>query len=102
MANFFKDYHAQLKAKREQENAAENERKQKERARLDYIDGLRRGDAVKWSILVYAGTDKPANIQTLYFSDIISDDTLLLAEDKQTAKAGKGYFYDACGVILPA
>lgn len=100
MANFFKDYHAQLKAKREQEQAQKDKGTMRETARRDYIYGLKRGDRVKWSVLVYAGTDTPANIQTLYFADIISDNTLLLAEDKQTAKAGRGYFYDVCGVII--
>lgn len=99
MANFFKDYQAEVKRKREQERAEELKRINKERARRDYLDGLERGDKVKYSVLVYAGTETPANVQTLYYAGRVSADSVLLSDDRQQARNGYGYLCDECGIL---
>lgn len=89
MANFFKEYQKELREKREKE----------ERKEPNFINGLERGQKVKYSILVYTGTEIPANIQTLYFAAKIDDTTVLLNENKKEATQGKGFIYDACGIL---
>lgn len=100
MANFFKDYQAEIRRKREQERAREIKQAQAERARRDYLDGLERGDKVNYSILVYAGTETPANVQTLYFVSRFSDTGVLLADTKRQAMTGRGNIYSVHGIII--
>lgn len=56
MARAFKEYREAAKAKRENEREQERKRQEAEQARQRYIDGLKKGDKVKYSDLVNAHT----------------------------------------------
>lgn len=99
MANFFKDYQAEIRRKREQERAEELRKTQAERDRAAYLDGLERGDPVRFSVLVYSGTETPANVQRLYFVANIGGGHCLLADTKKQAMTGRGSIYATHGIL---
>lgn len=95
-----KKHHQERRRNAEQEHAREIKQAQAECARHDYLDGLERGDKVKYSVLVYAGTETPAKVQTLYFVSRFSDTGVLLADTKQQAMTGRGNIYSVHGIII--
>lgn len=90
MANFFKDYQAEIRRKREREHAREIEQAQAERARRDYLDGLERGDKVKYSVLVYAGTETPQGVAEHRKGDLYIMKIILYKTAEQGDKVCKG------------
>ena len=93
MANFFKDYQAELRVKREAEEQ-EKQKAQEEARKIDnYIESLPRGKRVKIN-------KRYAENGFLYFADILSENSVLLSDDKENAKAGRGWIKDKNIIIL--
>lgn len=86
MANFFKDYQAQVKAKREAEERAKQqpERKEYETGEVVMIDKR------------YDHTEKQTGRK--YFVTYLKDH-VLLADNKKQAMEGRGYIYDLSVIV---
>lgn len=93
MANFFKDYQAEIRAKREAEAREEREAREAARKLDAYLESLSRGQRVKVN-RAYAENG------FLYFANIFSADSILLSDDKANAKAGRGWIYDKNIIIF--
>lgn len=78
MANFFKDYQAQIKKEKEVENLQENKCIEYNQGQIVYIQ------ASLWS-------DK--NKHKKYFADYLDDGYMLLADNKKDALNGFGRIY---------
>ena len=92
MANFFKEYQATVKAKKEEEARRKYEDREKAREIADYFYSLVRGQRVK--------VDKAyAENGYLYFADNLDDGHILLSETKKEAVSGYGYIYSKDVVI---
>ena len=80
MANFFKEYHAELKEKR---TVTENKEK-------EYVYSI--GEPV-YIHQVYGKNNKK------YFADYLERDMVLLADSKKDAMSGYGYIYSKYDII---
>ena len=83
MANFFKDYHASIKADREAKENAKEKPIEYNRGQIVYIDP------------VY---DEDRNGKR-YFVEELSCNNVLLAKTKKDAMNGYGYIYHKCDII---
>lgn len=92
MANFFKDYQKTIREKREEEKKAEMAAKAKAKEYAEYFSCLNKGAKVKVN---------PAYAECgyMYFADQINDNSVLLSDDKESAKHGYGYIYAESVVI---
>ena len=87
MANFFKAYQSEIRAKRDAETRKPG------RNVGEYLASLARGQRVKVN-------RRYAESGYLYFADIINDNYILLSDDKTNAKAGRGWIYDESVIIF--
>jgi len=87
MANFFKEYQAGVRAKREQESREKREQEQKRNEIQNYIDSLKVGQKVKYSFLV----DSKGN-KVVYVGYFISDGSthIWISKTKDGAKKRQG------------
>ena len=85
MANFFKGYHAQLKADRESVKAA---------ATPEITPEYCTGDIVR----INPYLDENRNGKR-FFVDYLSDNHILLAKTKKDALSGNGYIYHLCDIV---
>lgn len=83
MANFFKEYHAERRAK-ESVKATRNIRKE-----------YNRGDVININPIY----DENRNGKR-YFVDYLSDSSVLLAKTKKDAMNGYGYIYSVCDIKM--
>lgn len=92
MANFFKEYQAELKARRAAEKQAELQRQAEQKAYEEYFLDMPKGKRVKVN---------PAYSESgyLYFAAGIGHGCVLLTENKEEARHGYGYIYDNSIVI---
>lgn len=81
MANFFKEYHAELKA----------ERKATEKKAKEDIVEYKRGQVVYIKPFNLLFDDR--NARKRYFADYLSDHSVLLAETKKEALDGYGHIH---------
>lgn len=90
MANFFKEYYAELRAKMYAE--AEQERKEREewQKKKNYIDSLKKGQKFKYSRYINSNTGKPI-IEYGYFIERFSDTSILYSNTKETALKDRGW-----------
>ena len=93
MANFFKDYQKTIREKREEEKKAEMAAKAKTNEYDEYFSCLNKGAKVKVN---------PAYAECgyMYFAGQISDNSVLLSDNKENAKHGYGYIYTKSVVML--
>lgn len=80
MANFFKDYQAQVKTKREAEELAKREPE-----RTEYNVGQ--------VVYINPAYDWNDNNGKKYFVDYLGDNSILLADTKKEAMSGYGHIY---------
>ena len=80
MANFFKEYQADIKAKKQAEENAKVKHVEYNRGQLVYINPM---------------YDADRNSKR-YFADYLSDGFILLAKTKKDAINGYGQIYSAC------
>lgn len=83
MANFFKDYHAEVKAKKEAEENAKGKPIEYTRGQIVYINPI---------------YDSERNGKR-YFVDDLGGGNVLLAKTKKDALSGYGYIYDRCNIV---
>lgn len=83
MANFFKEYHAQIRAKREAEENAKPKRIEYDEGQLVYINPI---------------YDIDRNGKR-YFVTYLDDECVLLAKTKKDAMSGYGYIYDISDIV---
>lgn len=83
MANFFKDYHAEVKARREAEAKQKPERKEYDIGQIVRINPMYDSD----------GNGKR------YFVTYLSGDCVLLAKTKKDAMNGYGYIYSESSIV---
>lgn len=100
MANFFKDYQREIREKRLAEIKAEQERKQADRMRRDYLDGLKRGAKVKYSICIDTATRKPIIYTGYLTSNDSESDYIWVADTKEKALNGYGATVSKSAVII--
>lgn len=99
MANFFKEYQAQVREKQEQERIAEQEERRKIAEVEDYINGLRKGQKVKYSFLIDVATGKPVIYEGYFCAD--AETHIWVSETKEDALRGRGRTVDKQFVIVP-
>ena len=80
MANFFKEYHAEIKAARDAKEAAPKKTVNYDRGQIVYINPM---------------YDENRNGKR-YFVEYLGDNSVLLAKTKKDAMNGYGYIYDIC------
>lgn len=99
MANFFKEYHAELRAKRQAE--AEQERKAIEewQEKQNYIDRLKKGQKFKYSRYINSITKKPI-IEHGFFIERFSDTAIWYSNTKETALKDRGWTLSVEDIIL--
>ena len=90
MANFFKEYHAELRAKRQAETEQERKARNEERERNEYIDGLIIGQKIKFARFIDGITGKDI-IEQGYFAGRVSDGYIWFADTKKEALKGFGW-----------
>lgn len=83
MANFFKDYHAQVRADREVEEKAKVKSVEYTKGQVVYINPM---------------YDSERNGKR-YFADDLGNGCVLLAKDKRDALNGCGNIYDRCNIV---
>ena len=83
MANFFKDYHTEIRAKREAEENAKARQVSYNRGQIVYINPI---------------YDSERNGRR-YFVDDLSNGCVLLAKTKKEAMSGYGYIYDVGCIV---
>lgn len=99
MANFFKEYQAQVRERHEQERRAEADRRWQEHERENYINGLRKGQKVKYSFLIDIATGKPVIYEGYFCAD--ADTHIWVSETKEDALRGRGRTVDKRNIIAP-
>lgn len=99
MANFFKKYQAQVREKHEQERRAEQEERRKIAEVEDYINGLRKGQKVKYSFLIDVATGKPVIYEGYFCAD--AETHIWVSETKEDALRGRGRTVDKRNIIVP-
>lgn len=99
MANFFKEYHAELRAKRQAE--AEQERKEREerQEKQNYIDSLKKGQKFKYSRYINSITKNPIT-EYGYFIERFSDTSIWYSNTKETALKDRGWTLSVDDIIL--
>lgn len=102
MANFFKDYQAQIRERKQAEQRAEQDKRQSERMRRDYLDGLKVGQKVRYSFLIDTATGKPIIYTGYLTSNDSESDYIWVADTKEHAKQGRGATVRKSAVIIPA
>lgn len=98
MANFFKEYHAELRAKRQAEAEQESKARNEERERNEYIDGLKVGQKVRYSFLIDTATKNPIVYSGYFCGD--AGEHIWISETKQEAKDGYGRTISKSSIIL--
>ena len=83
MANFFKDYHAEVKARREARESEKAKRIEYDRGQIVYINPM---------------YDSERNGKR-FFVDYLGGGCVLLAKTKKDAMNGLGYIYDECNIV---
>ena len=99
MANFFKEYQAQVREKHEQEREVQELIKSIEARREEYINGLRKGQKVKYSFLIDIATGKPVIYEGYFCAD--GQTHIWVSETKEDALRGRGRTVDKQDIILP-
>lgn len=99
MANFFKEYQAQVREKHEQEREVQELIKSIEARREEYINRLRKGQKVKYSFLIDIATGKPVIYEGYFCAD--ADTHIWVSETKEDALRGRGRTVDKRNIILP-
>lgn len=83
MANFFKDYHAELNAKRKAEENAKVNHTEYKQGQIVHINPM---------------YDEERNGKR-YFSSYLNNGYVLLAKTKKDALNGYGHIYNKCAII---
>lgn len=83
MANFFKNYHAEVRAKREAEETMMKKSVEYDRGQVVYINPM---------------YDENRNGKR-YFVDYLGNDNVLLAKTRKDAMNGYGYIYSTCNIV---
>lgn len=83
MANFFKEYHAEIKAKRIAMEKTTEKNIEYNRGQIVFINPM---------------YDENRNGKR-YFVDYLGDDSVLLAKTKKDAMNGYGYIYSSCIIV---
>jgi hypothetical protein len=99
MANFFKEYHAELRAKRQAEAEQERKARNEEKERNEYIDGLKIGQKFKYSRYINSITKKPI-IEYGYFIERFSDNCIWYSNTKENAVKDRGWTLSVEHIIL--
>lgn len=98
MANFFKEYQSELRAKRQAEAEQERKVRNEERERNEYIDSLKVGQKVHYSFLIDTAMKKPIVYSGYFCADAGSH--IWISETKQDAKDGYGRTISKSSIIL--
>jgi hypothetical protein len=99
MARAFKDFRNELKQRKESERQAERER-EAEAQRIDrYIDGLKKGAKVQYSIFVNAFSGKPI-ISSGFFAGDTDGAYIWIADTKADALSGYGRTISKSDLII--
>ena len=99
MARAFKDYRNALKERKEAERQAERER-EAEAQRIDrYIDGLKKGAKVQYSIFINAYNGKPI-ISNGFFAGDTDGAHIWIADTKADALNGYGRTISKTDLII--
>lgn len=99
MSRAFKDYRDALKARKEAERQAERER-EVETQRIDrYIDGLKKGAKIQYSIFVNAYNGNPI-VEIGFFAGDTDGARIWIADTKADALSGYGRTISKTSIIL--
>lgn len=99
MANFFKEYHAELRAKRQTQAEQERKAREERQEKRTYIDRLKKGQKFKYSRYINSITKKPL-IEYGYFIERFSDNCIWYSNTKETALKDRGWTLSVDHIIL--